>query len=45
MSKHLLAKYAGFDIAGGKEGEVVDEDGLTDQVLVLDVHTHLKIIE
>jgi hypothetical protein len=37
---HLLAKYAGLDIAGGEEGEVVDEDGLADQVPVVNVHTH-----
>ena len=39
-----MAEYAGLDIAGGEEGEVVNEDGLADQVPVVDVHTHLIII-
>ena len=39
--KNLLSKYAGLGIAGGKEGEVVDEDRLADQVAVVDVHAHL----
>jgi len=37
---HLLAKYVGLDIAGGEESEVVNEDGLADQVPVVNVHTH-----
>ena len=37
----LFTQDAGLDIAGWKEGEVVDEDRLADQVAVVDVHAHL----
>ena len=41
--KYLLTEYTGLDIAGGEKGEVVDKDGLADQIAVVNVHAHLVI--
>ena len=40
----LFTQDAGLDIAGWKEGEVVDENWLADQVAVVDVHAHLGCV-
>ena len=39
-----MSKYAGLDITGGEEGEVVDKNGLADQVPIVNLDAHLPII-